>query len=119
MTDEFRDGQPSSSLLVYYSNVLALQGVGESFRLAKLFTPILLQLIYIQQLLFLEYALPLEAYPHVDLEQRLRYGQLERLNGVRLRYMVEGSMYPLAELHSLRDFGRVMARTDPPSFLFR
>ncbi|KAH7074967.1 hypothetical protein BKA63DRAFT_444495, partial [Paraphoma chrysanthemicola] len=28
MTEEFRDGQPSSSTLVYYSGVLALQGTG-------------------------------------------------------------------------------------------
>ncbi|PVH90818.1 hypothetical protein DM02DRAFT_664634 [Periconia macrospinosa] len=69
MTEEFRDGQPSSSILVYYSGVLALQGTGEIFRTAKLFTPILSQLIYIQRLLFLEYALPYEAYPHIGLEE--------------------------------------------------
>ncbi|KAL5371137.1 hypothetical protein DPSP01_014468 [Paraphaeosphaeria sporulosa] len=91
MTEEFRDGQPGSSVLVYYSGILALQGNGETFRTAKLFTPILSQLIYIQRLLFLEYALP----------------------------MVEGAMDPLAEFQSLRDFGRVIGRTDPPSFLFR
>ncbi|RYN62353.1 hypothetical protein AA0113_g12500 [Alternaria arborescens] len=28
-------------------------------------------------------------------------------------------MHPLPEFQSLRDFGRVMGRTDPPSFLFR
>jgi hypothetical protein len=33
--------------------------------------------------------------------------------------MVEGAMYPLAEFQSLRDFGRVIGRTDPPSFLFQ
>jgi hypothetical protein len=33
--------------------------------------------------------------------------------------MVEGAMYPLAECQSLRDYGRVIGRTDPPSFLFR
>ncbi|KAK7177968.1 hypothetical protein PSPO01_15980 [Paraphaeosphaeria sporulosa] len=119
MTEEFRDGQPGSSVLVYYSGILALQGNGETFRTAKLFTPILSQLIYIQRLLFLEYALPYAAYPRVGLEQRPRYGQLERLNEVRLKYMVEGAMYPLAEFQSLRDFGRVIGRTDPPSFLFR
>ncbi|KAA8617310.1 DUF3505 domain-containing protein [Pyrenophora tritici-repentis] len=119
MTEEFRDGQPSSSTLVYYSGVLGLQGTGETFRTAKLFTPILSQLIYIQRLLFLEYALPYEAYVRIGLEQRPRYGQLERLNAVRLKYMVDGAMYPLAEFQSLRDFGRVIGRTDPPSFLFR
>jgi hypothetical protein len=119
MTEEFKDGQPSTSTLVYYSGILALQGNGESFRTAKLYTPILSRLIYIQRLLFLEYALPFEAYPRIGVERRPRYGQLERLNAVRLKYMVEGSMYPLAELQSLRDFGRVIGRTDAPSFLFR
>jgi hypothetical protein len=33
--------------------------------------------------------------------------------------MVEGAMYPLAECQSLRGYGRVIGRTDPPSFLFR
>ncbi|KAF1357150.1 hypothetical protein EJ07DRAFT_129553, partial [Lizonia empirigonia] len=119
MTEEFKDGQPSSSTLVFYSGVLALQGTGETFRTAKSFTPILSQLIYVQRLLFLEYALPYRAYPHIGLEQRPRYGQLERLNAVRLKYMVEDAMHPLAEFQSLRDFGRVIGRTDAPSFLFR
>ncbi|KAJ9655510.1 hypothetical protein H2201_008786 [Coniosporium apollinis] len=34
MTEEFRDGQPSSSTLVYYSGVLALLDTGETFRSA-------------------------------------------------------------------------------------
>ncbi|KAF9728636.1 hypothetical protein PMIN01_13464 [Paraphaeosphaeria minitans] len=97
MTEEFRDGQASSSTLVYYSGVLALRGTGETFRSAKLFTPILSSLIYIQRLLFLEYALPYKAYSRIGLERRPRYGQLERSNAVRLKYMVEGAMYPLAE----------------------
>ena len=119
MTEEFRDGQPGSSTLVYYSGVLALQGNRETFQTAKSFTPILSQLIYIQRLLFLKYALPYKAYPLIGLERRPRYGQLERLNAVRLKYIVEGAMYPLAEFQSLRDFGKVIRRTAPPSFLFR
>jgi hypothetical protein len=47
MMEEFRDGQPGSSILVYYSGVLALQGNRETFWTAKLFTPILSRLIYI------------------------------------------------------------------------
>ncbi|KAH9204432.1 hypothetical protein DL95DRAFT_496407 [Leptodontidium sp. 2 PMI_412] len=33
--------------------------------------------------------------------------------------MITGSPSPLEEFQSLRDFGRVIARTDPPSFLLR
>lgn len=54
MTEEFRDGhgQPSSSTLVFYSGVLALQGTGETFRTAKSLT-----LFYDQIYLYL-FALP-------------------------------------------------------------
>jgi hypothetical protein len=31
MTEEFKDRQPSTSMLVYYSGILALQGDRESF----------------------------------------------------------------------------------------
>jgi hypothetical protein len=101
MTEEFRDGQPSSSTLAYYSGVLGLQGTGETIRTAKLNIPILSQLIHIQRLLFLEYALPYEAYPRIGLERQLYYGQLERLNTVRLKVIVKGAMYLLAEFQSL------------------
>jgi hypothetical protein len=33
--------------------------------------------------------------------------------------MTTGAQSPLEELQSLRDFGHVMARSDPPSFLLR
>ena len=62
-----------------------------------------------------KYALPYKAYLRIGLEQWPRYGQLKRLNAVRLKYMAKGAMYPLAEFQSLRDFGRVIGRTDPPS----
>ncbi|PVI03315.1 hypothetical protein DM02DRAFT_588188 [Periconia macrospinosa] len=94
MTEEFQDGQPNSSMLVYYSGVLALQGNGESFRSAKLYTPLLSQLIYIQRLLFLEYALPYRAYPKIGLNRCPKRGQRDRLDAVRVKYMVEGSMFP-------------------------
>lgn len=113
MTEEFADGQPSSSMLVYYSGVLGLSGNGETFRSAKLFTPILSRLIYVQRLLFLEYALPYRTYPHIGLDCRPRHGHLDRLNAVRLKYMITGSMSPLGEFQSLREFGREIARTDP------
>ncbi|RKK44817.1 hypothetical protein BFJ69_g18292, partial [Fusarium oxysporum] len=48
----------------------------------------------------------------------LLYEQLERLNEIRADHMVLGSQSPLAELVSLRNFGRAIARTEPPSILF-
>jgi hypothetical protein len=116
---QFLDAQPSSSLLVYFSGVLGFSSDAQDFLPAKKYTPCLSGLIYIQRLLFLEYALPLRAYPHLRIPRRSRLQQYERFDGVRLRYMVTGSQSPLEEFQSLRDFGRVIARTDAPAFLLR
>jgi hypothetical protein len=117
--EEFIDGQPHSSLLVYFSGILGLRDEGKTFRRAKEYTPYLSGLIYQQRLLFLEYALPYRAYDHITLAQRPRGDQLTRLNNIRTKYMVHGCMSSLAEFLSLRDYGRVIARTDPPAFMFR
>jgi Orsellinic acid/F9775 biosynthesis cluster protein D len=118
-TEEFIDGQPHSSLLVYFSGILGLLPDGKAFRRAKDYTPSLSGLIYIQRLLFLEYALPHKGYKHITLGERPRQDHLGRLNKVRLQYMVQGCLSPLGEFQSLRDYGRVIARTDPPAFMFR
>ncbi|KAH7247494.1 uncharacterized protein BKA55DRAFT_540773 [Fusarium redolens] len=54
----------------------------------------------------------------IGIPQRPDAGQFECFNQIRAKYMVLGSQYPLAELISLRDFGRNIARTEPPSMLF-
>ncbi|QGA19823.1 hypothetical protein EYB26_007518 [Talaromyces marneffei] len=119
LTDEFTDGQPSSSLLVYFSGILGFSPDTQSFQPAKSFTPHLSALIYIQRLLFLEYALPYRDYPTIGWNRRPRRYHLDRLNPIRSRYMIAGALTPLAEFQSLRDYGRTIARTDPPSFLLR
>jgi hypothetical protein len=119
ITDEFTDGQPSSSLLVYFSGILGFSPDAQSFQPAKSFTPHLSALIYIQRLLFLEYALPYRAYPEIGWNRRPHRGHLDRLNQIRTQYMIAGALTPLAEFQSLRDYGRKMVRTDPPSFLLR
>jgi hypothetical protein len=58
ITEEFNDGQPQSSAVVYFSGVLGLSSDGGYFLPAQQYTPCLSALIYIQRLLFLEYALP-------------------------------------------------------------
>ncbi|KAF5259757.1 hypothetical protein FOXYS1_9615 [Fusarium oxysporum] len=54
----------------------------------------------------------------IGIPQRPDAGQFECFNQVRAKYRVLGSQYPLAELISLRDFGRNVTRTEPPSMLF-
>lgn len=115
-TEEFVDGQPSSSLLVYFSGVLGLSADARGFLPAKKFTPHLSALIYIQRLLFLEYALPFRPYPHLGIPQRACFRQHQHFDAIREKYMITGSPTPLNEFQSLRDFGRVIARTDPPFY---
>lgn len=119
ITEEFTDGQPSSSLLVYYSGVLGCTEDGSTFRRPKDYTSHLSALIYVQRLLLLEMALPYRAYRYVGLSRRSRHDQLKQLNRVRLQCMVFGCMTPLGEFLSLRSLGRKLARSDTPSFLVR
>ncbi|KAH7029932.1 uncharacterized protein B0I36DRAFT_412480 [Microdochium trichocladiopsis] len=115
----FSDGDPSSALLIYFSGILGISPDCRGFRTAKLYTPHLSALIYIQRLLFLEYSLPLEAYNHIGIPRRPRFHQHERLDTVRQKYMLASSITPLPEMLSLRDYGRVIARTDPPAYFVR
>ncbi|KJZ69993.1 hypothetical protein HIM_10604 [Hirsutella minnesotensis 3608] len=92
---------------------------GRSFLMARQYCPSTSPLIYIQRLLFLEKALPLRPYKTIGVPQRPRTQQLERLNMLREQYLVAGSQSAFAELVSLRNSARVIARTEPPAFLLR
>jgi hypothetical protein len=89
----------------YFSGVLGFSADAWLFRPIKQFVPHLSGLIYVQLLLFLEYALPFCVYKHLGIARRLRRGHLERLDKIPLRYMTAGSLTPLGEFQSLRDFG--------------
>jgi hypothetical protein len=117
-TESYLDGQPSSTLLMYFSGILGFSSDCQRFQLARQYCSKLSAMIYIQRILFLERALPLREYTSIGIPQRPDAGQFECFNQVRAKYMVLGSQYPLAELISLRDFGRNIARTEPPSMLF-
>ncbi|KAL5318142.1 hypothetical protein ACEPPN_013200 [Leptodophora sp. 'Broadleaf-Isolate-01'] len=123
---QFIDAQPSSSLLVYFSGVLGFSPDAQDFLPAKKYTPCLSGLIYVQRLLFLEYALPLRAYPYLGIPRRSRLQQYEGFDGVRLRYMVTGSQSPLEEFQSLRFLDMLQRERDscykevvPSRLLFR
>ncbi|KAK2684635.1 hypothetical protein QWA68_016794 [Fusarium oxysporum] len=118
-TEQVTDGPPSSTLLVFFSGILGFSSSSETFLPAKSYTPYLSGLLYIQRLLFLEMALPLRDYPTLELSQRPRTKQLERLEVVRKKYMVIGSQSAFEEMISLRSYGRVIARSESPAFLLR
>ncbi|KAJ0132765.1 Pogo transposable element with ZNF domain protein [Fusarium oxysporum f. sp. albedinis] len=107
-----------SILLVFFSGILGFSEDCKQFLLARQFCPHLSGLIYIQRLLLMECALPLREYHGIAIPPRLHADQLDQLNSIREKYMITGTQYPLAEMVSLRDFGRNIARTEPPSLLF-
>ncbi|KAM5360803.1 hypothetical protein ACJA88_014696 [Fusarium oxysporum] len=88
------------------------------FQVAREYCPSLSGLIWVQRLIFLEYALPLHSYPTIGIQQRPQL-PMQRLNEVRQKYMVQGSLSPLAELHNLRHFRQKVAKTEPPPFILR
>ncbi|KAH7196219.1 hypothetical protein BKA60DRAFT_660557 [Fusarium oxysporum] len=107
-TEQVTDGQPSSTLLVFFSGILGFSSSLGTFLPAKLYTPYLSGLLYIQRILFLDMALPLREYPTLELSQRPRTKQLERLE-----------VSAFEEMISFRSYGRVMARSESPAFLLR
>ncbi|KAI8660039.1 Doublecortin domain-containing protein [Fusarium sp. Ph1] len=113
------DGQPQTTVLIYFSGILGFSSSPDSvFLPARSYTSNLSAMIYILRLVFLEYALPLRPYHTLGVQRRPRVGQLDRLQPIRRQYMVMESQSPLEELLSLRNFGYVMSRTDaPPHFL--
>lgn len=117
--DEFTDGQPSSSALVYISGILAFTTDGAGFQTPRLYTPTISALIHLQLLLFLEDSLPCRQYPHLRISARPSRDHLEILNSVRCRYMCAGSLTPLGEMISLLDYGRSMLRSESPAFFVR
>lgn len=105
-TERYIDGEPSSTLLVYFSGVLGLYVDSETSLPAKRYTSTLSGLIYVLGLLFLERALPLRAYEHIRIPRRLHTNQHQQLEAERQMYMVKGCESPFDELRSLRDYGK-------------
>ncbi|KAH7190970.1 hypothetical protein BKA60DRAFT_663576, partial [Fusarium oxysporum] len=118
-TEEVMDGRPDSTLLVYFSGVLGFSADLTGFLPARSYTSNLAALIYIQRLLFLEYALPAQGYPRLGIARRPRTGQIARLQNIRQEYLVLGSQSPFEELFSLLVFGRAIAGSETPAFLLK
>lgn len=67
--EEFFDGRPASSLLIYFSGILGMTGDG-TYQKIRNFTPNLAALIYFLRLVLLEWTLPYRAYPHIGRDRR-------------------------------------------------
>jgi hypothetical protein len=52
--EEFADGQPASSLLIYFSEILRMSPSGVGYYLIRNYTPNLAAMVYYQRLVFLK-----------------------------------------------------------------
>ena len=115
-TEQYDEGRPSSTLLVYFSCVLGISPDGATFARPLNYTSHLSGLIYCIRLILLESSLPRFAHPTLGWPARPSSGQLERLKQMRIDKMCLGSAAPLDELFSLRAYGRSLSRSEGPSF---
>jgi hypothetical protein len=100
-TEEYKDGKPLSTLLIYFSGILGISQDGSTFEWAKNYTLKLSALIYCIQIIILEATLPGFAYGGLGWKARLCYGQINLLNEVRKRSLCLGSLALMNELLSL------------------
>lgn len=85
-TEDFKDGQSSSSMLVYYSAVRGLSRPdGNEYLRPARFTPILARLIYCARLIILETILPRFPHLYTGLPARPLFGLLDTFRHIRSR----------------------------------
>ncbi|KAK1838000.1 hypothetical protein CCHR01_19380 [Colletotrichum chrysophilum] len=118
VTEDFKDGQSKSTLLVYFGGVLGLTSDGSGFQRPGNYTVSLSAFIYCARLVVVEVLLPRTSYDYVSYLARPRSGQLDILNRVRRETICLGSQAPIGEFLSLRAYGRALATADGPSFRF-
>ncbi|KEF50810.1 uncharacterized protein A1O9_13140, partial [Exophiala aquamarina CBS 119918] len=114
--EEFSEGRPASTLLVYFSGILGMSPDGTSYHKIRNYTSNLAALIYYQRLIFLEWALPYRAYPYLGRSRRPSRDHVAVLQPIRAKYTCFGCLTPLPEFISLLSFSRTVAHTDGPSF---
>jgi hypothetical protein len=115
-TEEYENGKPSSTLLIYFSGILALSQDGSTYERPANYTSKLSAMIYCIRLIVLEATLPQFSHGRLGWSARPHRGQAVLLNEVRRDSLCLGSPTPMNELLSLRDYGRVIGRSDGLSF---
>lgn len=103
-------------MIVYFAGVLGISQDGSTFERPSNYTPKLSALIHVARLCLLEATLPRFGYPRLGWDVRPCLGQQKALNKVREAFLCQGSAAPVGELLSLRAYGRVVSRTDGPTF---
>ena len=111
------NGKPGSMAMIFFSGILGFSKDQKRFLTARAFTSYLSALVYNVRLFCMEKALPLRPYRMLGIEKRPRTKQLERFYKVRKAMTIQGPPSPFDELFTLRNYGRVMAKSDTPPFL--
>ena len=106
MQDTSRIGLYASPLMHY----LAVRGVDEqaaAFQAAFFYTPILAAVLWINRLIMLEVAVPLEAWPALGLQSKAQVVSVrDRIHRLRKRHLCEGSFSPTASILSQLAMGK-------------
>ena len=115
-TEDFADGLPASTALVYFNGILGFTSDGSAFGRPRNYTPKVLSLIRCIGLCMLERALPRFAPPKLGWVPRPRVGGLKRFIRIYDSLLCHGCQSPTSELISLRSYGPLLCRSDGPSF---
>lgn len=115
-TEEFEDGLPSSTAIVYFSGILGFTLDGSTFERPSRYTPKLSAIIFCIRLCMLERILPRFPHPKIGWPARPRLGGLKRFAKFRDRFLCYGCQSPTGELLGLRAYGRALSRADGPIF---
>jgi hypothetical protein len=110
--------QDTSRISLYDSpmmHYLAVRGVdqqSESFRSAFFFTPILAGMLWINRLVMLEVAVPLEPWPELGLKSKEEVESVpDRIHELRRKHLCEGSFSPTASILSQLAMGKKFNKT--------
>jgi len=105
--------QDTSRIKLYESplmHYLAVRGVDEqakAFRAAFFYTPILAAVLWINRLIMLEVAVPLEAWPAVGLQSKDQVVSVrDNIHQLRTKHLCEGSFSPTASILSQLAMGK-------------
>ena len=94
-------------ILVYYSGILGFNKEGGTWRQPEYYTNILAGILWCMRVLVLEYALPTGSRDRLAQDE---ITPLQRFKLVRNEFLVEETECPFATLHTLMNYGFILAK---------
>lgn len=108
-------GDLSTSVLIHFTGILGIHRRALSYKSAYIYTPTLSALVWIGRLLFLEYALPVTTYATLATPWPSREAytdQTQRLEQIRVKYLLRGGFHPMGEIIEMRAFGKQLVKKE-------